>query len=95
MMVISAKTKISKLIEHNAETIVVISSINKHFKKLRNPILRKALAPRVSIADAARIGGVPVCIMIDKLKEIGFKTDDDCGCETASPKDKYRLNKKD
>ena len=95
MMVISAKTKISKLIEHNAETIDVISSINKHFKKLRNPILRKALAPRVSIADAARIGGVPVCIMIDKLKEIGFKTDDDCGCETASPKDKYRLNKND
>ncbi len=95
MMVISAKTKISKLIEHNAATIDVISSINKHFKKLRNPLLRKALAPRVSIADAARIGGVPVCVMIDKLKEIGFKIDDDCGCETASPKDKYRLRKKD
>jgi len=95
MMVISAKTKISKLIEHNAATIDVISSINKHFKKLKNPLLRKALAPRVNIADAARIGGVPVCVMIDKLKEIGFKIDDDCGCETASPKDKYRLSKKD
>lgn len=94
-MVINSKTRISKLIEHNIETIEVISSINKHFRKLRNPFLRKALAPRVSIADAARIGGVPVCVMIDKLKEIGFKTDDDCGCETALPKDKYRLSKKD
>ena len=93
-MIISAKTKISKLIESNDETIEVISSINKHFRKLKNPFLRKALAPRVTITDAARIGGVPVCIMIDKLKEIGFTTADDCGCESVSPEDKYRNNKK-
>ncbi len=93
-MVIDAKTKISKLIEVNEETIEVISSINKHFRKLKNPFLRKALAPRVNISDAARIGGVPVCVMIDKLKEIGFETTDDCGCETVSPKDKYRLKEK-
>jgi uncharacterized protein (DUF2249 family) len=91
-MLISAKTKISKLIEHNEKTIDVIGSINKHFRKLKNPLLRKALAPRVNIAEAARIGGVPVCVMIDKLKEIGFETADDCGCEAVSPKDKYRLN---
>lgn len=91
-MIISSKTRISKLIEHNKETISVISSINRHFKKLENPFLRKALAPRVSIADAARIGGVPVCVMIDKLKQIGFTTDDDCGCETATPEMKYGLN---
>ena len=92
-MKISAKTKISELIKENEETIEVISSINKHFRKLKNPFLRKALAPRVTIADAARIGGVPVCVMIDKLREIGFVTDDECGCEAVSPKDKYRLNK--
>ena len=93
-MLISAKTKISKLIEHNEKTIDVIGSINKHFRKLKNPLLRKALAPRVNIAEAARIGGVPVCVMIDKLKEIGFETADDCGCEAVSPKDKYRLNER-
>ena len=93
-MKISSKTKISKLINENEQTIEVISAINKHFKKLSNPFLRKALASRVSIAEAARIGGVPVCVMIDKLKEIGFETADECGCETASPADKYRLNDK-
>ena len=93
-MVISSKTKISKLIEHNPETIDVISEINKHFRKLKNPFLRKALAPRVTIAEAAKIGGVPVCILIDKLKNIGFETNDDCGCETISPKEKYRLTDK-
>ncbi|RLD84945.1 MAG: hypothetical protein DRJ02_11250 [Bacteroidetes bacterium] len=91
-MLISAKTKISKLIEHNEKTIDIIGSINKHFRKLKNPLLRRALAPRVNIAEAARIGGVPVCVMIDKLKEIGFETADDCGCETVLPKDKYRLD---
>jgi len=91
-MIISEKTKISKLIEHNIETIEVISTINRHFKKLRNPILRKALAPRVSIADAARIGGVAVCIMIDKLKAIGFETDDGCACDTISSKKELTKN---
>jgi uncharacterized protein (DUF2249 family) len=90
-MKISSKTKISKLIEANPETIEVISEINKHFKKLKNPFLRKALAPRVTVAEAAKIGGVPVCVLIDKLRGIGFETTDDCGCETVSPKDKYRL----
>ena len=93
-MKIDSKTKISKLIDSNKKTIDVISSINKHFSKLKNPFLRKALAPRVTIAEAARIGGVPVCVLIDKLKEIGFEIDSDCGCEAASPKDKYRLKEK-
>jgi uncharacterized protein (DUF2249 family) len=90
-MKISSKTKISKLIDHNPETIEVISEINKHFKKLKNPFLRKALAPRVTVAEAAKIGGVPVCVMIDKLRSIGFETSDDCGCEAVSPKEKYKL----
>lgn len=91
-MIISSKTKISKLIESNDNTIEVISSINRHFKKLKNPFLRKALAPRVTIADAARIGGVPVSVMIDKLKEIGFTTAEDCESESVSPLDKNRTN---
>jgi len=92
-MIINEKTKISELIKHNKETIEVISSINKHFKKLKNPFLRKALAPRVTIADAAKIGGVPVRAMIDKLKEIGFKTDDDRGDKAMQQEDKKRINK--
>ncbi len=93
-MKINARTKVSKLIEANDKTIEVISSVNKHFKKLKNPFLRKALAPRVNLSEAARIGGVPVCVLIDKLRAIGFEVESDCGCETASPKDKYRLEEK-
>ena len=74
-MRISEKTKISQIIKENPEAIQVIASINKHFKKLANPVLRKLLAPRVSIADAANIGGTTVEVFLEKLEEIGFEID--------------------
>ncbi|KAA5539968.1 DUF2249 domain-containing protein [Adhaeribacter rhizoryzae] len=72
---ISANTRISTIIRANPAAIEVIASINKHFEKLRNPILRKVLASRVTIADAARIGGTKVEVFFDKLKSLGFVSD--------------------
>ena len=71
-MIVNKNTKISKLIAENPDVIEIISSINKHFKKLKNPILRKVLAPRVTIADAAKIGGVTTNEFLNKLEESGF-----------------------
>ena len=71
-MKINRNTRISTLIKENIETIEVIASINKNFLKLKNPILRKVLAPRVTISDAAKVGGVKVDVLIKKLEEIGF-----------------------
>lgn len=73
-MKITADTKISDLIKANPASIDAIASINKHFKKLKNPILRRTLARRVTIKDAARIGGVDVDVFFEKLSAIGFKT---------------------
>ena len=71
-MKIEKNTKISKILKENPESLDAIASINKHFKKLRNPLLRKMLASRVSIADAAKIGGVSPDVFFDKLKDYGF-----------------------
>ena len=71
-MFINEKTKISAIIKHNPKAIDVIASINKHFNKLRNPILRKVLAPRVCIADAARIGKTKPEVFFEKLQPLGF-----------------------
>lgn len=73
IMKISKDTKISHLIKHNPDSIEVIASINKHFNKLKNPVLRKLLAPRVTIAEAAKIGNTTVEVFLLKLKEIGFE----------------------
>ncbi|HHB78781.1 MAG TPA: DUF2249 domain-containing protein [Saprospiraceae bacterium] len=93
-MKINQNTKISKLLKANPEAIEVIAGINKHFRKLKNPILRKALAPRVTIKEAAKIGGVPVGIFLRKLQEIGFEIDEEIpGVEetaTKSPKNSLK-----
>ncbi|MCC7430713.1 DUF2249 domain-containing protein [bacterium] len=76
-MKISKNTKISELIRHNEAAIEVIASINPHFNKLKNPLLRKVLAPRVTIQEAAKIGNSTTEIFLSKLREIGFETDSD------------------
>ncbi len=72
-MVINSQTKIADIIKANPNAIDTIAEINKHFRKLKNPILRRTLARRVTIQDAARIGGVAVDVFFEKLKKIGFE----------------------
>lgn len=72
-MLVDQNTKISKIIEENQAAIEQIASINKHFSKLKNPILRKVLATRVSVKDAAGIGGISVKEFLQKLAEIGIQ----------------------
>ncbi|WP_114782772.1 DUF2249 domain-containing protein [Botryobacter ruber] len=73
-MNIAATTKISALIKANPDAIEAIASINRRFEKLRNPVLRKVLASRVTIADAARIGGCAVEDFYEKLAPLGFNS---------------------
>jgi uncharacterized protein (DUF2249 family) len=72
-MVVNRNTRISKLIDKNSNVIDAIVSINKHFRKLKNPVLRRVLAPRVSVADAAKIGGVSINTFLKKIAEVGFE----------------------
>ena len=71
-MEFNGNTRISSLINENEETIQAIASINKNFLKLKNPVLRKVLAPRVTVSDAAKVGRVKIEVLINKLEEIGF-----------------------
>lgn len=71
-MELSATTRISTILRENPAAIEAIVSINKHFEKLRNPVLRKVLASRVTIADAARIGKCRVEDFYEKLEPLGF-----------------------
>lgn len=81
-MHIDENTKISKIINDTPAAIDAIVSISKHFEKLRIPILRKTLASRVTIKQAAKIGGVKVTDFFEKLKPLGF-TFDNNGINTS------------
>jgi len=74
-MKITANTKISEIINNDIRAVHVIASINKHFGKLKNPVLRKVLASRVNVADAAKIAGITTEEFLIKLRENGFEVE--------------------
>ncbi len=76
-MRIDSNTKISQIIRENALSIEVLASVNRNFEKLRNPILRKVLAPRVNVLQAAKMGGVHPEVLLQRLQSIGFMVDFD------------------
>lgn len=76
-MKISGKTKVSEVIKFNKEAIDTIASLNPLFKKLRNPILRKVLAPRVTLSEASYIGKCELSEMLKALEKIGFETENE------------------
>ncbi|MBK8686059.1 MAG: DUF1858 domain-containing protein [Bacteroidetes bacterium] len=75
MMTINANTKIASLLKHNADALEAIVSISPTFTKLRNPILRKVIAARTSIAMASKLGGCSVDDFFNKLQPLGFEID--------------------
>lgn len=74
-MKVTKRTKISKIIKENCNAIDAIASLSPHFKKLKNPFLRTILASRVTVGEAAKIGGVKASEILRKLQEIGFDVD--------------------
>ena len=74
-MVINANTKISGLLKESADALEAIISISPKFEKLRNPLLRKIMAGRTSIAMASKIGGCTIADFFNKLKPLGFEID--------------------
>ena len=72
-MIITSSTRIGAVIKENPQAIETLISLSPHFNKLKNPILRKLLAPRVTIAEAAIIGDCPVNKILDHLAKIGFE----------------------
>lgn len=84
-MQINKSTKVSVVIKHNIEAIDAIASINHHFEKLRNPILRRLLAPRVTLEEAAKIGKCEVDVLLNKLEKLGFEVTYKSTTEKSSP----------
>jgi uncharacterized protein (DUF2249 family) len=85
-MYINEKTKIAALLKHHPDALEAIVSLSPDFEKLRNPILRKLMAGRASIAMAAKIGGCKPQDFFDKLRPLGFEGDSSVKEEPAPRK---------
>ena len=77
MNTINANTKIAAVIKQHPEAMEAIISISPRFEKLRNPLLRKLMAGRTSLAMASKVGGCSVDDFFDKLRPLGFNIDSD------------------
>lgn len=75
-MKINEATKIAALLKQDPRSIEAIIRISPKFIKLRNPLLRKLLANRTTIAMASKIGGCEVTDFFEQLKPLGFEAED-------------------
>ena len=75
-MKINPATKIANLLKHDIRAMEAIISISPRSEKLRNPLLRKLLAGRTTIAMASKIGGCTVDDFMEQLKPLGFETEE-------------------
>ncbi len=66
---ISRDTKVGQMLKEHPQTLAVLLETSPHFSKLQNPLLRKALAPRVTIEQAAKIAGVNLSELLQKLNQ--------------------------
>ena len=66
---ITREMKISKMLESYPETLDVLLKTSPHFSKLKNKILRKALASRVNVEQAASIAGVELGSLLFNLNK--------------------------
>ena len=66
---INKEMKISKMLSEFPETLKVLINFSPHFNKLNNKILRKTLASRVNVEQAAGIAGVSLTILLTKLND--------------------------
>ncbi len=72
-MNINPTTRISDLIKENKDCVDAIATLAKPLEKLKNPILRKIMASRVTIAEAAKMGGCRIEDFARVLEPLGFK----------------------
>lgn len=80
-MLINSGTKIAALLKHHPDALEAIVSLSPDFKKLRNPVLRKLMAGRTSIAMASKIGGCSPEDFYRVLNPLGFEQ----GKDSAAP----------
>ncbi len=72
-MMINKHTRVSEIIKANADSIAAIAALAKPLRKLKNPLLRRVMAPRVTLAEAAAIGGCSLADMQAALEPLGFR----------------------
>lgn len=90
---ITKDTKISKLLAEYPQTLEILVNYSPHFAKLNNKILRRTLASRVNVEQAAGIAGVNLVLLLNELNK-SISTDDTVNINEENTEEKMTNTEK-
>ena len=66
---IAGETTLARLLDDHPQLVEFLATYDPHFEKLRNRLLRRVMAPRVTVAEAARMAGVDPDTLVAALRQ--------------------------
>jgi uncharacterized protein (DUF2249 family) len=81
---ITADTNLGGLLDAHPELVEVLAGCHDHFARLRNGLLRKVMAPRVTVGQAAGLAGLPVADLVTTLRR-AIGEPEEAGAPAAAP----------
>lgn len=77
MTEINSHTKIAAILKKDVRALDALTALTPRFEKLRNPLLRRLMAGRTTLSQAAQVGGCSIKEIAEALKPLGFVFTDD------------------
>jgi len=65
---ITAETNLGALLDEHPQLVELLARRHDHFARLRNRMLGRLMAPRVTVAQAASIAGLPVAALVAEIR---------------------------
>ncbi len=83
---ISATTKLAKVLELHPDVLEFIISLDPHdFERLRNPIMRKLMSPRITLGRIAAMTGMTSNALLEHLAVLSGATVERSPIEVLNP----------
>lgn len=81
---ISGDTTVARLLAEHPGLLEVLAGYHPRFAELRNPLLRRAMAPRLTLSEAARIAGASPEDLLAVLRRAAGEADTSAPCSPHS-----------
>jgi uncharacterized protein (DUF2249 family) len=66
--VITPDARIDRLLADHPGLVEVLAGVHPHFERLRNPLLRRIMGPRLTVTEAAAMAGMPADTLLQLLR---------------------------
>ncbi len=83
---ISGQTRLYRALDLDPRVLDYIVSLAPHeFVRLRNPLLRRLMSPRITLSRVANMAGIPVHELVERVAELGGGVAEHAAAEPELP----------